>query len=197
MILAAGASERLGEPKLLARIGPRTVLEHLLEASLAAEPPLVVTGRHHAPIAEFVERLEAPVVLVHNAAWEAGRTGSVGAAVEHDPGRALLIAPCDVPLVPRCVFQALIEAWSIAGAPPQGWLAPLAPDREGTSRPGHPIVLGSALAERIRTSPADRPLRELRREARPLWTVDVESVAIHDDLDTAADLNALRARFLT
>ncbi|MHC4894926.1 MAG: NTP transferase domain-containing protein [Planctomycetota bacterium] len=80
LILAAGASQRLGEPKALARIGPRTALEHLLTACGSNQPPTVVTGAHEAEIAAHLK--EAAVVapeanLAFNAAWARGRTGSV------------------------------------------------------------------------------------------------------------------------
>jgi CTP:molybdopterin cytidylyltransferase MocA len=44
--------------------------------------------------------------------------------------------------------------------------------------------------------PPDAPLRLLRGRARPLWTVVVESAAIHDDLDTPEDLARLRERLV-
>lgn len=194
VILAAGASRRLGEPKALARIGTQTVLEHLIAAASLFGPPLVVTGAHHPEIARFAEHLQTPLELAENPRWAEGRTGSVAVAARRCPGRALLVAPCDVPLVPRAVFEALRQAWAEAGGPETGWLAPSAPDREGISRPGHPILLGAALARAVHDAPPDRPLRTIRRSADPLWTVPVCSPAIHDDLDEPGDLEALRHR---
>ena len=51
VILAAGASRRLGEPKALADLGGRSVIQRLVEV-LGELPaaPLVITGHHHAEI---------------------------------------------------------------------------------------------------------------------------------------------------
>jgi len=93
------------------------------------------------------------------------------------------------PLVPAAVFEALARAWLEAGAPPRGWLAPL---RAG--RGGHPIVVGRELAAHLESSSADRPLRELRALAAPLLSLEVDAPEVLDDLDTPADLRALRER---
>lgn len=188
VILAAGASSRLGEPKVLADIGGRSVLARLLEAGagLDGAPPLVVTGADHDAIAAA-----APdgVELERNPDWAAGRTGGVLRAAARRPGRDLLLAPADVPLVRRAVLDALADAWARAGAPARGWLAPRCAGRHG-----HPIVVGRALLAARGPADAGRPLRELRALADPLLDVPVDDPAVLDDLDTPADLAALRDR---
>lgn len=190
VILAAGASRRLGTCKALVDLGGATPLERLARegAPLDDLPPLVVSGCHHEAIAAA---LPPGVELVPNPSWEQGRTGSLAVAARARPGADLVVAPVDVPLVESSVFLALRDAWRSAGSPAAGWLAPAS----GTPRrrPGHPIVLGRDLALRLPDLPPDTPLKRLRSSARPLWVVDVESPAIHDDLDTPEDLERLRA----
>lgn len=188
VILAAGASARLGEPKVLARIAGRMVLEHLLAAGadLDDTAPLVVTGADHDAIAAAVP---AGVELLRNERWADGRTGGVLRAAARRAGRDLVLAPADVPLVSRAVFGALADAWEAAGSPARGWLAPRAGDRHG-----HPIVVGRALLADLAEAGAGSPLRRLRAAADPLLDVPVDDPAVLDDLDTPADLAALRAR---
>lgn len=205
-VLAAGASERLGEPKALASIGARSVLERLLAAGALFDERVVVTGAHDAEIRAALAAVPAlaAVAVVTNAGWARGRTGSVAALQAARPDRDLVLAPVDVPLVPRAVFAALAEAWSQAGAPPHGFLAPRfepddpaaqgAPERARVGRHGHPIVLGRELARAAAALPPDRPLRVLRDQAEPLFAVPVRNRAVLDDLDTAADLADLRRR---
>lgn len=193
VVLAAGASERLGTCKALVDLGGRSSLERLLNAAAAggADAIHVVVGLHGSEIATEVQRLRGALRLevIAHAGWAEGRTGSLAAAARQLPGQALLVAPIDVPLVPSAVFEQLFRSWEQAGDPARGWLAPFF----GTGRRfGHPLVLGRELAALLGALPAGQPLKALRALADPLWGVEVRDPAILDDLDTPADLERLR-----
>jgi CTP:molybdopterin cytidylyltransferase MocA len=190
VILAAGASERLGQCKALARIGDTTPLDALLSAgaALVDARPLVISGADHAAIAAAAP---ASCEVAFNSSWQTGRTGGVALARELRADCDLCLAPVDVPLVPREVFAALAQAWLAAGSPPRGWLAPRVLEN-GNLRHGHPVIVGREL---VRELDPQAPLRELRWRATPLFDVDVASVRILDDLDTPADLERLRRLF--
>jgi CTP:molybdopterin cytidylyltransferase MocA len=195
VVLAAGASARLGRCKALVDLAGRSPLERLLAAGacLDGHPPLVVTGADHDAIARAVP---AVCELLHNPRWAEGRSGGILLAHRRLPDRALCLAPVDVPLVPAPVFEALARKWEELGAPPSGWLSPRleAPGRPGDGRHGHPVVLGPALLDSLEGLPPTASLRELRGRARPLAQVAVEQVAILDDLDLPEDLRRLRQR---
>jgi CTP:molybdopterin cytidylyltransferase MocA len=183
VILAAGASARLGTCKALADLGGgATPLAELARAG--AE--LVVGGAH-------AERIRAALPcglrFEHNREWQDGRLSSVQCAVRALPGRDLCLAPVDVPLVPAEVFEALARAWERAGSPERGWLAP-----RWRGKYGHPIVIGRALAAALLDAPAGRPLKSFRVDAHPLLGLEVQAPEILDDLDTPEDLARLRAR---
>jgi CTP:molybdopterin cytidylyltransferase MocA len=187
VILAGGASTRLGSCKALADLGGgATPLSELARAG--AE--LVVAGAHAAEIRAALPR---GLELALNADWKSGRLSSVQCAVRSRPGRDLCLAPVDVPLVPAEVFGALAQAWDDWGAPARGWLAPwvLAGGRRAH---GHPVVLGRELLLELLDAPAARPLKEFRARAEPLLEIEVRSPAILDDLDSPADLAQMRAR---
>ena len=187
VVLAAGGSTRLGETKALVDIAGRAPLERLVAAArTACDGALVVAGDAHDEIAA---RLPAGCRLVHNADPRAGRTGSVQAAVRAAPGRDLCIAPVDVPLVPSSVFDSLAAAWSAAGAPPRGWLAPR---HAPSGRHGHPVLVGRRLLEELSAFGPDAPLSGLRALAAPLLQADTASARVLDDLDTPWELEELR-----
>lgn len=191
VILAAGASTRLGECKALARIGSRSVLERLRDegACFDAHLPLVVTGADHAAIvAANIEGIE----IARNERWSLGRTSGAQLAARMRPNLDACFAPVDVPLVPRAVFEVLARAWSEAGSPARGWLAP-----RHAERFGHPIVVGRALLEELAEFGPDQPLSMLRARAAAVFSVDVESESVLDDLDTRDDLARLRSRSST
>lgn len=197
VLLAAGASERLGACKALVDLAGRSALERLLAAGAAvcAPPALVVTGRDHGAIAEALRGRDDARALF-NAAWRRGRTGGLKLAVRAAPACDLVVAPVDVPLVAPATFAALVAAWDAAGRPPGGWLAPAhaVPGSSAPARPGHPVLAGRELVARALELDDDAPLRELRGWARPLWTVEVDDGAVLDDLDTPEDLARLRER---
>ncbi len=195
VVLAAGASARLGEPKALARLRPGpggTALELLLAAgaALGDARALVVSGPDHTAIARS---LPAAVEVCVNEDWAAGRTGSVRCAAGLRPGRDLCLAPVDVPLVPAAVFAALASEWERRGRPERGWLAPYVL-QAGRQRFGHPVIVGRGLAADLKAFPPQEPLHALRARAAPLLALAVESASILDDLDTPADLARLRER---
>lgn len=213
VILAAGASSRLGTCKALVPLTPKNALELLSDAGASFDDslPLVISGADHAAIAAALPR---GLEIAFNERWAISRSSSVVLAAARRPDRDLVIAPVDVPLVPRSVFDALCAAWIAAGSPLRGWLAPCCveaaspimttstpthPERMAHSpstrvRYGHPIVIGRDLVRVWGELSITRSLRELRESATPLWSVRVDRQEVLDDLDSPADLVRLRAR---
>lgn len=188
VILAGGASRRLGQCKALVEWSGATTLERLARAGAAfdAGRALVVAG---ADLERIAARTPRGVECVHNPRWADGRTSSVLAARDARPGLDLCIAPVDTPLVESEVFELLAASWARAGAPERGWLAPCTPDEP--RRFGHPVVIGRALLVELSASES---LRELRARAAPLLQAPCAFESILDDLDTPEDLSRLRRR---
>ena len=193
VVLAAGASRRLGTCKATVPIADRPAIQHLLEAASAldSQPPLVVVGAQ----ADLIRPCLPPrVECLANPNWRAGRTGSVALAARARPDADLLIAPVSCPLVPAATFDALSRHWDEAGSPEMGWLAPSLHPPGGPIRYGHPVLLGRALARRLLAWAPETPLRELRGEAAPLLSLSVETPEILDHVIGPEDLERLRQR---
>ncbi len=197
VILAAGASRRLGQPKVLARVlteedgTHKTVLDWLLETSrgLCEDRPLLVAGADHGPIQAACA--EEPLEVLHHPAWDQGRTGSIAAAVKARTDQNLLLWPADSPCIHRRDLETMIAAFLKDDSPARGWLAPRCPD----GRFGHPLILGRELLARVPKMRPDQPLRDLREHAQPLRAVDVYHSGARINLDTPAALEEVRSWF--
>ena len=120
VILAAGASTRMGEPKQLLVFDGRPLLVRAVDAALAsaAWPVVVVLGAHAEKIRPLLAR--HPVLISENPAWAEGMASSVraGIATLQEFSRSLdaaLIAVCDQPAFSPDVIAALVAAQHTTG----------------------------------------------------------------------------------
>lgn len=122
VILAAGASTRMGTPKQLLEYRGQTLLRRSAFAALNAgcSPVVVVTGAHAEQLREELRGLD--VVEIKNAQWEPGMGSSVRvgveAVVEADAGvAAVVLMLCDQPFVTREVVDRLVATYRQTGRP--------------------------------------------------------------------------------
>jgi molybdenum cofactor cytidylyltransferase len=183
VVLAGGASTRMGAPKALLEVdGVPAVLRVVGAYREVGVEPLVVLGHDAGPVARLLE--EHGVRAVVNERHAEGMFSSVRCgARELDGGtRAFFVHPVDCVLVrPETVAQlARSEA---AGR------AVVCPLFEGGR--GHPPLLPVALRETILTGAPAGGLRELLQGAG-VHDVPVGDPRVLDDMDRPADLARLR-----
>ena len=101
LLLAAGASRRMGKIKALLPWGDTTILRHLLQEARAsgAEEILIVTGAHREDILREVGPFTPHTH--HNPDWESGMGSSLASGVQEAERRfphavALLIILVDI-----------------------------------------------------------------------------------------------------
>ena len=113
VVLAAGASTRLGQPKQLLRFGDKTLLAQICEVALAVENQqvIVVLGAHCEAIKPAIEQL--PVQILTNEKWADGMGSSIACGISHLPKNAdaVLLLLCDQPFVTAAFLEKLIEKW--------------------------------------------------------------------------------------
>lgn len=102
LLLAAGASTRMGRPKQLLPYHGRTLLRHAAETAVATGylPIILVTGALHNELVNEVADL--PIQAVYNFEWQTGMASSIRtglAAVAIAQPAAVLIMLTDQPLV--------------------------------------------------------------------------------------------------
>ena len=110
IILAAGASRRLGRPKQLVALEGETLLRRAARAALAGcAPVLVVVGSRAADMAADLAGL--PVTVVVNEGWEEGMASSIRAGIRALPAGAegVLFLVCDQIAVDGALVERLLE----------------------------------------------------------------------------------------
>ncbi|WP_457065247.1 nucleotidyltransferase family protein [Hymenobacter sp. UYAg731] len=120
LLLAAGASTRMGRPKQLLPYHGRTLLRHAAETAVASgcAPIVLVTGALHKELLAEVAGL--PVQAIHNPEWETGMASSIRAglvALAETRSAAVLIMLTDQPLVTPELLRELIDRQQQMQAP--------------------------------------------------------------------------------
>jgi CTP:molybdopterin cytidylyltransferase MocA len=188
-VLAAGRSERMGNPKALLDFRGRPFVVAVLEAlaALDLKHRVVVLG----PDAPRIRPLIAPhlCLLVENPDPDSGPIGSLRAALTAlEPVRptALLVWPVDIPHVRITTVERLIETHERLRAPV---VVPVFGDRRG-----HPVIWDASLFPELATdSAAEREGARaiLHRHGESVVHVAVDDPAVIDDIDTPQDYERL------
>ena len=122
VILAAGASSRMGHPKQTLQFRGESLLKRAARAALGAgcHPVIVVTGAHRELSRRELDGLDVREVL--NTCWDTGMASSVRAGVEGlvsaDAGtNAAVLLLCDQPYVTADIISDLVAAHRATGRP--------------------------------------------------------------------------------
>jgi molybdenum cofactor cytidylyltransferase len=136
IVLAAGASSRMGTPKALLATGSsrETFVERIVRTLTACDiAPIVVVVRE--PLSVAVTALLPAATVVVNPDPDRGQLSSLrcGLSALGTPG-AVLMTLVDLPFVHEDTVRAVVDAWRATGAP-------LVRPRLG-DRHGHPAIFG-------------------------------------------------------
>jgi molybdenum cofactor cytidylyltransferase len=119
VVLAAGASSRMGTNKLLLSLGEDSVLRRAVRRMVAArlDPVLVVLGHDADRLRAELDGL--PCRPVFNAEYARGMNASLRAGIAAVPSEAVaaVVALADMPHVTSEMIAALVERYRESGAP--------------------------------------------------------------------------------
>jgi molybdenum cofactor cytidylyltransferase len=196
ILLAAGRSVRMGQPKLLRRIGDKTIFEIALAHHLASSVPFVcavvagwldgfkeIRGACRDRRVRFIE-IAGPCQMAESlkAGWRCIRS-------DRSPD-AIMISLADKPLVTADVINLLIESFEESRMPV------CVPVYNGTQ--GHPVVISCDFESEILAATGDVGARKLLASHRDeIEEVSVDTDAVLLDVDSLADLAVLEARLVS
>lgn len=195
ILLAAGASSRMGRPKPLCDFDGRTALELALSTyrEAALSRMLVVLGHAREEILQKVPpRDYDPVINEHP---EHGQTSSLLCALRKLPpdAAAFLIHPVDYPLIGPEEVRRVVEAFrkeQMDGGAKRIFIPSY------SLRRGHPVLVDSALRRDFEGMAADRPIRsEIHRHAALIRHVDMPSPHVLMDMDTPDEYDRCLAEY--
>ena len=191
VVLAAGASRRLGEAKQLVEVGGERLLERAVRVAGEAKlgPVVVVLGALAGRVAAECDLRRAWVVV--NSGWEEGMGSSVRAGVELVAGmpevNGVVVMTCDMPEVSAGHLRGLVDSThrgAMNGAPGETVVG-----SGYGGKVGVPAYFPRAVFGKLMELRGDAGARELLRGAR---CVELERGEV--DVDTAEDLARVRER---
>jgi molybdenum cofactor cytidylyltransferase len=188
IILAAGSSSRLGQPKQLLEIAGVKLLDRAIEAATTAgcSPVVVVLGAHAEKIVS--ELTAVGVEFIRNENWQRGIGTSIRSGMQHlinsQPKlEAAVLLSCDQPRVNADTIAALMAKRDNSNKP-------IVASRYANTL-GIPAIFDRCCFESLTALPDDsgaKPLIESNR--KHVAEIDFSDGAV--DIDTPADLKRLR-----
>ena len=171
IVLTAGASKRLGEPKALVDIHGESLIQILIRKLKGKKLRIIIVTR--VELFNEMEKLGEKVVINTNP--ESGRTGSIQCGIKELESERCLIVPVDRPGFSNATIEKLINLEKTS-----------CPSKNGKG--GHPVILSKEDCEKILSSNPSTPLRDIINPAK----IEVDDEFLHLNIDSPNDLEKLR-----
>lgn len=185
ILLAAGASRRMGTNKLLLPYGDESVIRHILKTLREGGVNEIVVVTGNDPQVLHDELRGFSVRFAHNADFETGMLSSVRCGLKSLPDtcEAALVALGDHPTLDAGVIRRMIAAKRFGAQI-------VVPSFHG--RRGHPLLISMSFADSIMTRYENCGLRGLLQEYAPMVVeIECDNNGATLDMDTREDYAAL------
>lgn len=183
IILAAGESGRLGQPKQNLLFNGQTLLERTVHAAQRSrcKPVIVVTGAH-------ADKITPPFSskVLYNENWREGMASSIRAGIEEISGNEsisnVIILLCDQPFVSAELLDSMIGKQAETGKPI------VACAYNGTT--GVPVLFDRSIFAKLLSLQGDEGAKKiLKAHAGEIAAINFEQGGI--DIDTPGDYEKL------
>ncbi len=153
IVLAAGLSSRFGNPKPLAKIGDRTIIEIIQEKLLLTELSEIVfvLGHEASTISPLIPKMQRTQIVI-NENYMSGQTSSfkTGLSAVNSSTNGIMLLPSDMPFVEPDTIEELIHIFSKK--------LPLILVPQFQNRGGHPPVFSASLKNEFLSLKDDEPI---------------------------------------
>jgi molybdenum cofactor cytidylyltransferase len=182
ILLAAGESKRMGEPKQLMPVGSRVMVEQAIDNLLnsAVNEVIVVLGHRAEEITGAIA--DKPIKIMFNPNYRQGMSTSIIAGlILVDPQvQAVMLALGDQPLVDSQTINQLIDAFNNHK---KGIAVPVYRGKRG-----HPIIFAIKYKPELLNLEGDIGGREIiRQHPNDVIEVAIDSESVITDIDTKDD----------
>lgn len=190
LILAGGASRRMGSPKALLDLGGETFLDRLIRVFQPHCSKVIVVLGYHADVIRAGAQRASEVEIVLNPEPERGQLSSLkcGLAAVPEDASAVMFMPVDYPRVQPSTVASIASALERAGED----TAIIVPRHSGKN--GHPVCIRRELLPRFLDLPDGAMARDTIHQniSRTLY-LDVDDAGILRDIDDPESYRELLA----
>lgn len=187
ILLAAGGSSRLGQPKQFLELDGKTLLKRAAEAisHSICEPVVAVLGSESEKAELEIAGL--PVQIIRNEEWRSGMSSSIRAGLNHlldvDPDlNAVVITLCDQPFIDSATINRLVGKFTDTRT------SIVAARYSGVA--GVPAVFSKEMFEALSNLEGDKGARDLIRDPNAsVETIEIQEAGV--DVDTREDIDGL------
>ena len=184
VILAAGESSRMGQPKALLPIDGVRFIERIVTAlkSSGIAKIFVVLGHNAEDMRRQIEEL--PVTIIINPEYKKGQLSSLQTAIQHleslqmsDGVEGILVHLVDHPYINPNLVKLIIQRFQ------ETKKSIVVPRFRG--RRGHPVLFARSLLSELLTAPVDQGAKAVVRAHRDdTLEIDTEDEGVLIDIDT-------------
>ena len=182
IILAAGASTRLGTPKQLLKFEDKTLLTRIAETALSTDyPTIVVLGAYAGKIMSTIKAL--PVKILINKSWKVGVSSSISTGLEtlRSDVSAVILLLCDQPFITSDTILRLVKRRKKTG---KSIVASEYKDTIGT-----PALFTHEIFKELMELENDRGAKPLIKKYRDTRLATISAPEAAFDIDKKEDLN--------
>jgi molybdenum cofactor cytidylyltransferase len=190
ILLAAGASARMGRPKPLLAYRGETFLDAQIALHCTFSAQVFVVLGHRAEEIAAGAKLTENAVLLLNPEPDRGQLSSLQCGLRALPAHieGVFLQPVDSPGVAQATVRAMCRAWE-AAKPAPDFVIPV-----HAGRRGHPVLMRRMIGHELLSLGAGATARDVVHAHRSgTLFVETDDAAIHRDIDTPEDYERLMA----
>ncbi len=191
IILAAGMSKRMGQPKQLVPLGGKPLFRFSVDAAVNAglKPIVLVGGKHVEELYKHVANV-TDIEVIRNANYKSGMASSLKIGIKALTGRtdAAIVFLADQPFVPSIVIKKILENYNLHR---KEGVRILRPEYNGTA--GHPVLFDADLFKEFENIQGDEGGKSIiENHHAKLKVIPFENSEWGMDIDTPDDLLRLK-----